>query len=170
MALTLKLTNPATLNQMVAKAQALASGRLSRAIMPRVAAGVVTDLAREGKSSQSSPQGRPWPRTKNGEALRWPGEATLTVRVVAGKVVATITGPGYVKYQHSGWRRMAIATPKVGGKRSYGPGRITKRWRGKARRILPKGSPPPPWKRALLDALNAGWRSFMHTASVKRAR
>jgi len=149
----------AALDRMLGKVQALASGRVSKALMPRIARGTVHGLASESKGAQRSPQGRAWPKTRDKAALRWPSSASIRVEVINGKVVATISGPPFVKFQHDGWRKM-----KVGAN-----GKI-RRWKGKARRIVPKKSPPPPWKKKIVAALNAGWRGFMHSANVRAAR
>lgn len=171
--MTLKLTvqDRATFDRMLAKAQALASGRVSRVLAPRVAGNMVRQLASEAKATQTNPAGKAWPKTKNKQPLKWPSRATVRVELVGGKVVATVTGPDYLVPQHSGWRRMAIAQPRAGdGSRASGPGRIKRRWRGKARRILPKGSVPRRWADPILKAINAGWRSFMTTMSLAKAR
>lgn len=156
---------------MVGKLQAIATGKLSKGMMPRIAAGEVRGLAGESKAAQKSPQGRAWPKTKDKAALKWPAAATIRVDIVGGKVIAVISGPPWVKFQHGGWSKMATAAPRAGdGSRASGPARISKRWRGKARRILPKNTPPPPWKKQILAAINQGWLGFMHSASVKRAK
>jgi hypothetical protein len=170
-AFKLSALNRSTFDRMLARAQALATGKLSKGVAPRAAAAEVRTLAGESKAAQKSPQGRPWPKTKDKAALKWPSQARVTVTVQNGKVVAVLTWPSYLVPQHGGWSRFAVARPKAGnGQRASGPGRISKRWRGKARRVLPKNTPPPPWKKKIVAALNQGWRSFMHSASVKRSR
>ena len=145
---------------MLGKVQALASGRVSRQMMPRIARGTVHTLASESKGAQRSPQGRAWPKTKDKAALKWPSSASVRVEVINGKVVATISGPPFVKFQHDGWRKVKVTKDRS---------RVA-RWKGKARRIVPKKSPPPPWKKKIVAALNAGWRGFMHSANVRAAR
>lgn len=190
MALTLRSLTPGALDRMVAKVQAIATGKVSRVMMPRIAAGQVRGLAGESKAAQKSPQGRSWPKTKDKASLKWPAAATIRVDIVGGKVVAVISGPDWVKYQHGGWSKMTVVAPKATRHRHQHASSAAdvrriqreqahrekrnaggvRRWRGKARRILPKNTPPPPWKKQILAAINQGWRGFMHSASVKRAK
>jgi hypothetical protein len=53
-----------------------------------------------------------------------------------------------------------------------GKGKIAtvKRWGGKPRRIIPKGSVPKGWATVITKALNGGWRSFMGSTSLARAK
>jgi hypothetical protein len=166
-----------TFDRMVAKAQALATGRVSKALMPRIAGGEVKRLAAQAKSSQTAPTGKGWPKTKDGRALQWPSQASIKVTVSNGKIVIKVTGPKYLAAQHSGWRRfraarrheMARDAAKVA---KTGKGKIAtvKRWGGKPRRIIPKGSVPKGWATVITKALNGGWRSFMGSTSLARAK
>lgn len=166
----LTLSDRATFDKMLAKAQALATGRVSRALMPRIAANEVRRLATDAKSSATGPNGKAWKKTKDGRPLRWPSQARITVTIVGGKVVARVTGPDYLAAQHSGWRRMVLVMPRArGGGRASGPARM-RRWRGPPRRILPKKSIPKQWADPIVKALNAGWRTFMVSTSLKRAK
>lgn len=158
----------------LAKAQQLATGRLSRGIAPKVAGTTLKKLAEAGKSARTNPQGRAWTRTKDGAALKWPTAASVRAEIRDGKVRLVVSGPKWVKYQHSGWSRQRVASSSEFfasmSKNAAAKGATRKRWRGPARRILPKGAIPKRWGAALNAALNAGWRSFMGSTSAKAAR
>jgi hypothetical protein len=165
------------LDTLIAKAQAIATGRISRALMPRIAGGEVRRMANNAKSSQTSPNGKTWPKTKSGEALKWPSQAKIVVALVNGKVTLKVTGPQYLAPQHSGWRRVRAARPAEMAKDAKriartGKGKVAllKRYGGKPRRIVPKGAVPKPWAKVITEALNAGWRSFMVSTSVGKAK
>jgi len=166
-----------TFDKMVAKAQALATGRVSKALMPRIAGAEVKRLASLAKATQTAPTGKKWPRTKDGKPLQWPAKAVIKVAISNGRIVVTVSGPRWLAAQHSGWRRFRAAKTqemlrdaKRVERTGKGKIRTVKRWGGKPRRIVPKGSVPKGWANVITKALNAGWRSFMTSTNVARAR
>lgn len=172
--MSLKLTGGAGFRAMLAKAQALASGQLSKRLAPRIAGDTLVKLGERSRHAQTAPTGRRWPRTKDGRPLQWPSRATVRAEVHGGKVRLVVSGPDYLAPQHSGWRKVRTATATeffaAMSKNAGGKGATRKRWGGKPRRIAPKGAVPKPWAAEIAAALNVGWRSFMRVRGLRRSR
>lgn len=171
----LRLTSAgAVWRSMLARAQGLATGALSKRLAPRIAADTLQALAASARSSRTSPAGRAWPATKDGKPLRWPSQATIRTEVNEGKIRLVLTGPSYLAPQHAGWRKMRTASAAeffaAMSKSAAGKSNNRKRWGGKPRRIVPRGAIPAKWKAPLSAALNRGWLSFMKTKSVRVSR
>jgi len=80
----------ATIEDMVAKLRGLTPK--IREALPEVAF-AVGQVFRENIAAQRGPDGTPWPATKDGAPALVHAADALTVQVVGGTVLATITGP-----------------------------------------------------------------------------
>jgi len=170
---SLRLTGGAGFRAMLARAQALATGALSKRIAPRIAGDTIVKLGARARETATAPSGRRWPATKDGRALRWPAQASVRAEVQDGKIRLVVAGPAYLAPQHSGWRKVRQASTReflASMSANASKGQTRKRWGGKPRRIAPKGPVPKPWAAVIAKALNIGWRSFMSTKGVRRAR
>ena len=171
--MSFRLTGGAGLRSMLAKAQALATGALSKRLAPRIAGDTIVKLGERARSTATAPSGRKWPATKDGRALRWPAQASIRAEVQDGKIRLVVSGPSYLAPQHSGWRKVRSASTHeflASMSSNASKGQTRKRWGSKPRRIAPKGAVPKPWVAVIAKALNVGWRSFMTSRGVRRAR
>lgn len=165
---TLELkANLKSLKTVMKRVEALQKGRLTRQVV-QSAKKVVHRLAEEGRAGQTNPQGRKWTKKKDGSALRWHQQVKVVTKVRGGAITVQIRGPKWARPLHQGWRTIRLrGVPRWVKMRrqdvleAVKAGADAARWKGPARRILPKGSIPKKWAEPVLHAMGVTWREFM---------